>query len=264
MAGGNDALVNLLQGGGEDQLAQFRLAEQENLQQWPRADLDVGQQSQLFHGGNGQILRLIDDQQGAMAIPVPGPELMGQALQQLAFLDDARGHAKLVGDHLEQIVRLQLGTDQIGHVDILLGQPLQQGADEGGLAGARAPGDHHEAFRPHEGVGHVGLRLGVTLVGVGKSVIRAQPERLRAEFVELLIHEDASLQSCRGETGGHDATEAQRTQALAPGEANACGNQSPSRDSSLARRPSKARITALRSRCGTSRRNGMRIRWPRQ
>ena len=196
MAGRHDPLVHLLQFRAQHQLPQFRLAQQEDLHQGLAVDLDIGQQAQFFHGGYRQVLGLVDNEQGAQAVAMPAAQLLGQPLQDFALLDIVQGHAELVGDHLQQVVGLELAADQVGNAHVLAGKVFNQSADQGGLAGTGPAGDHDKAFLAHKSKGHIGTRLRVALVGIGEGVIRAQQERFGLEAVKLVIHCD-SLPRCR-------------------------------------------------------------------
>ena len=64
-----DALAQLPQARAVQAVAQFRLAEQDDLQQLAVVGLDVGEQADLFEQFLGQILRLVNDEHGFPALP---------------------------------------------------------------------------------------------------------------------------------------------------------------------------------------------------
>ena len=68
VAGGRHALAELLHLGALQDLAELGLADQEALQQRLVAELEVRQHAQLFHRARRQVLRLVDDQQAALAL----------------------------------------------------------------------------------------------------------------------------------------------------------------------------------------------------
>ena len=67
MAGGSHALAQLHHAGALQNLTELRLADQKGLQQSILSILEVGQHSQLFHRLGLQVLRLVNDEQTALA-----------------------------------------------------------------------------------------------------------------------------------------------------------------------------------------------------
>ena len=63
-----DALAQLAQAVAVQAVAQFRLAQQDDLQQLAVVGLDVREQAHLFEQFLGQILRLVNDEHGFLAV----------------------------------------------------------------------------------------------------------------------------------------------------------------------------------------------------
>jgi hypothetical protein len=68
VAGGRHALAELLHLGPLQDLAELGLADQEALQQRLVAELEVRQHAQFLDRARRQVLRLVDDQQAALAL----------------------------------------------------------------------------------------------------------------------------------------------------------------------------------------------------
>src|SRR3954469_15060423 len=67
MVGGGDALSELVERRIAQHLAELWLTEQKALQPGRRSDGDVGQHPKLLEGLEGEVLRLVDDEQGPSA-----------------------------------------------------------------------------------------------------------------------------------------------------------------------------------------------------
>ena len=82
MVGRGHALAQLLQPRTAENGAELRLPKQKTLQRHGPVDYDVGQHAQLFEGLEGQVLRLVDDQQYASAVALLRQHEVVDALQQ--------------------------------------------------------------------------------------------------------------------------------------------------------------------------------------
>src|SRR6185312_10672097 len=65
---GRDALGELMQARGEQQFAQLRLSDEDQLQDLKFVSVDIGNHSQVFERFRREILRLVDDQDGSPSI----------------------------------------------------------------------------------------------------------------------------------------------------------------------------------------------------
>ena len=86
MVAAGDALSQLAQLGAVQHLAQFRLADQDDLQQFLCGRLQIGEQADLLEDLGGKVLRLIDDDDDA---PAFGVRRQQPAIQGVHHLLDA-------------------------------------------------------------------------------------------------------------------------------------------------------------------------------
>src|SRR5690606_31993571 len=82
MGVGGDALAELLELLAGKGFPELRLPQQERLEQGARPFLEVGEHAQLFERAHGKVLRLVDDEGGALSLPVNATEEGLQASQQ--------------------------------------------------------------------------------------------------------------------------------------------------------------------------------------
>ena len=75
-------LAKLLEPRTAEHSAELWLSEQKTLQRHRLVDHDIGQHPQLFERFEGQVLRLVDDQQHAPAVALLGQHKVVDALQQ--------------------------------------------------------------------------------------------------------------------------------------------------------------------------------------
>ena len=169
-------------------VAEFGLAEQDGLQQRPAADLEVGEHAQLLERGDRQVLRLVDDQQGALA----GAQLLVEPLldriEQPRLLDRAGVEAEPLRDQPEHVVALDLGRDQADRVQpgaIDIGQQMR---DQGRFARPDLAGDDDEALALGEAVAEIGHRLPVGPAVEPEARVGRQLEGLSGQAVMLGVH----------------------------------------------------------------------------
>ena len=141
-------LGQLLQRRRGQQLAQFVLADQDDLQQLALGRLEVGQQAQLLQHVGREVLRLVDDQHAAVSGGVAAQQEDVERVEVVLHRRRARrrirqGDVKLFADRLQQLADGQLGVEDVGHM-AASGNLLQEAAADGGLAGADVAGQQHE------------------------------------------------------------------------------------------------------------------------
>src|SRR5215469_3511293 len=188
MIGGDDALAELGEVVGGEDVAELGLAQEAELDGGDVVDLEVGEHAELFQGAHGEVLDLVDDDEdaAAAALIVEGEAL--QVAEQGGLVDAAGVDAEGGGDHAQRVVGLDLGGDELGGEElggIELGEEM---ADEGGLAGADLAGDDDEALALVQAV----LQIGDSLLMAGgakeEARVGAELERLAAQLVEVVIH----------------------------------------------------------------------------
>ena len=174
--------------GAGELVAEFGLAEQQRLQQGAAADLEVGEHAQLFERRDRQVLRLVDDQQGALA----GARLLLEPLldrvEQPRFLDRAGVEPEPLRDQAQHVVALDLGRDQADRVQagaVDIGQDMR---DQGGFARADLAGHDDEALALGEAVAEIGHRLPVRPAVIPEARVGRQLEGLSGQAIMLGIH----------------------------------------------------------------------------
>src|SRR5262249_49979745 len=80
-------LAKLRHFGALHRAPEFRLPDEEALQQRVRLELEVRQHPQLFDGPRREVLRLVDDEQRALPLLAHRDEKRFQRQQQVGFLD---------------------------------------------------------------------------------------------------------------------------------------------------------------------------------
>ena len=169
-------------------VAEFRLADQEALQQGVVFELEVGQHAQLLDRRGGEVLRFVNDQQRALARRGDRHEVGLDRQQQAGLVEVAAGHAKSGGDHAQHVVGVDLGADDVGGDHAFGVELLKQAAHDGGLAGTDLAGDDDEAFALVQAVLEVGHRPPVAATTVEEGGIGVELEGLAAEFEECFVH----------------------------------------------------------------------------
>ncbi len=185
-----DALRQLAQVRTLEHRAQFRLADQDDLQQLLRRGLEVGEQAHLLEHVGREVLRFVHHQHDAPAAAVRVEQEMREQVHQR--LDAAGGlrrhvHLQLVADALQEFGgRHPRVQDQR---DIAVGRELlQQAAQHRGLAGADLAGELDEAAGLADAVGQVRQRLRVALAEVEVARVRRDRERLFVQPEKASVH----------------------------------------------------------------------------
>ncbi len=180
-------------------LAEFRLAEQENLEQRMAAELEIRQHAQLFERRDREVLPLVDDQQSAAA----GARLFAQILlhraQQFGLALPFPFDAELFGDEAEQVVALDLRRHQLDRGQAIGVDRVHQMPDQRCLARADVAGDDDETFALREAIAEVGHRFAVGAAFEIEMRVWRQLERTPGETIELIVHRKNSrclVRSC--------------------------------------------------------------------
>ena len=143
-----------------------------------------------------EVLRLVHDQHGALALRVHLDQEMHEVVVQLdVFLAP---HLEPEGEAhpLQQPPRLAAGVAHEPHHQRLV-EALEQAADQRGLARADLAGDEQERGVVQQAVLHQEQRPHVVLGEVQEPRVRPQRERLLAEAVELLVHRQYAYSALR-------------------------------------------------------------------
>ena len=157
-----DALGDLAQFRALEQLVQFRLADEDNLQQLFLGRLQIRQESNLFQDVGGQVLRFINDEHRPSALLMRCQQMLIQRIDQ--HLETGRagwiGQAQFVTHGGQQLDAGQARIPEQRHIDFRR-QLFQQGAAQRGLAGTDFAGQLHKATVSLDTVEEMGHRLAV-------------------------------------------------------------------------------------------------------
>lgn len=193
MAGGRHTLAELLHLGLLQDAAEFRLADQKGLQQGLVGELEVGEHAQFLDRTRGEVLRLVDDEQAALALGDLVDEEGLQRHQQLGLGRILDAHTEGRADHAQRVFGIELGRHDIADDDIAAVQAVQQPTQQRGLAGTDLAGDDDETVIAQHAIVKVGLGPAVLLATEVEVGIRAELEGLAAQPVKGFIHVTAAL-----------------------------------------------------------------------
>ena len=187
-----DALRKLAQLLLREHLAQFRLADQDDLQQLLRRGFEVREQAHLLEHVGVEVLRLVHHQHDAPAAAVRIEQEVREEVDER--LDAVFGagrhlHVQLVADG-EQEFRGRDARVQDQRDVAMRRELLQEAAEHGRLAGSDLARQLDEAAGLADAIGEVGERLGVALAEVEVSRIRRDRERLFVQPEEARIHDE--------------------------------------------------------------------------
>ena len=182
IAPGN-ALRELPQVVAIQEIAQFRLSDQDDLQQLLGRRFEVGEEAHLFQRFRRQILRLIDDHDDPAALGVRRQEPLIQRIHHVlhAFAVGIRDrHPEFLADGLQELHGREARIENHGHVGVMR-HPRQQRSHDGGLAGADFAGQLDEAAGFVDAVEQMRQRFGVPLAQIEVARVGGDREGLFAE-----------------------------------------------------------------------------------
>ena len=185
----DDALRQLLQPGLGQPVAQFGLADEDDLQQLALGGFEVREQAQLLEHRGLQGLRLVDHEQRMAAL---GVGLEQEAVERVDMRLDAgaggqRFDAELAAHGLQQLDHAQAGVEDVGHHAVRR-QLLQEAAHDGCLAGTDLARQQHEATAAAHAIQQVRQRLAVALAHEQKTGVGGEREGLAAQAEERRVH----------------------------------------------------------------------------
>ena len=161
---------------------------------WRSFEVSVSrfEQPHLLEGLALEILRLVDDQQDALLIPLLLDQETVQRIVQGALRVALVGEApNLRIDRLQQLETGELRIEDEGHL-ALGAEALEQRAAERRLSGTDFTGNRDEALALLDAIQQVGQRFAMRLRQEQKTGIRAQRERFFAQAIERGIHPRAA------------------------------------------------------------------------
>jgi len=155
----SDSLAQLSQVFTGEELFQFRLADQHDLDQFLPGRFQVGDKADLFQYFGGEVLGFVDYQDHDPAGAVFPEQEFVERLVQFAGFTAAGGDAEFPVDLLQEAEWRQCGVENQGGAMCLRRQLPQQGPDDGGLAGTHFAGEFDETGAGVDGVEKVGEGL---------------------------------------------------------------------------------------------------------
>ncbi len=184
-----NALSDLPQLVAGEQGAQFRLAHQDDLEEFLLGCFQVRQQPHLFDHVLAQVLGFVHQYYGVTALAVGSEQIViqriGHRLDAIAAF--GRRNAKLSTDAREELAYRYAGIEDQRHVHVAW-QILQHRAGDECLAGADLTGELHEAAALADAVGQMGKRLPVPRAEIEVTRVRGDGKRAFGESEITLVH----------------------------------------------------------------------------
>ncbi len=172
---------------GCDNVEEFLLPHEEDIQQLSIGILDVGEQPDFLQQGLVQTLGLVDDKQGIASGGAGLAQELFEVEQKINLVRVASAHAVGGRDKVEKRHGGQARILDGGHDNILV-ELAEQGADEGGLAGAHAPGKQQKSLAVAHAVDQYRQGLPVLAPQPQEGRVGADLERLLRQSVEVAVH----------------------------------------------------------------------------
>ena len=171
-----------------EQLLEFGLAQQQRLQQRMRPELEVRQHPQFFERADRQVLRFVDDQQGAASVArfLVQEQLDRREIGGLVAAGDVEPEAAR-GD-VDHFLAVERAGDHLTHGHAIIVELLLEMRDQRRLARTDFAGDHHEAFALVEAIAEIAQRLLVRDALVIERRIGRELERPLAESIIFFVH----------------------------------------------------------------------------
>ncbi len=183
-----DPLAQLAQPGPGEPRFELGLADQEHLEQLAALKLQVGEQPDLLEQLAVQVLRFVEQQDGAVAVRLEREQVALELGQDLRLAAPGRqAEAEPEADLLEQLGAGEGGVGDQRHLDAPL--PFVEHAEErGGLAGPDLAGDEHEGLAVLDPEPQVGERFQVLGAREDEPGLVAGRERVLAQAEMALRH----------------------------------------------------------------------------
>ncbi len=188
----NDALAKLLHILSVHHRAQLRLADQKALQQCLVFQLKIGQHAQFLDRLRREILRFVDDKQGALAIDGQLAEKSLQRSEQDGLADRPNGKPEGNPDGAQDVVGVESRADELRRNDLGAIELLEQAADDRRLAGTDLSGDDDETLALVKPVLEICERALVPSASEEKRRIRVELEGLACQPIEGFVHRTAT------------------------------------------------------------------------
>ena len=186
---GDDPLRQLAQIRSLQHPGQFRLTQQDDLQQFALVGLQVGEQAHLLQHVDREILCLVDDQHRMSAPGVGVEQVAVEAIDEDldAGIAGRKVNAEFDAEARQQLLHGQLRVEYVGNV-AGIGNLFEQAAAHRGLARAHLAGQQDEAAAAFDAIQQMGERFLMALAHVQVTRIRRDRKGRLAEAEILQIH----------------------------------------------------------------------------
>ena len=188
VAGGDHALPELQHLRALHRAPELGLADEEALQQRVGLELEVRQHAQLLDRARREVLRLVDDEQRALALLAHRHEERLEREQQVGLFDVLRAQAERRCHEAQRVFRVELRADEVAGDHLLRIELVEQAAHDRRLAGTHVAGDDDEPFVLVHAVLEIRHRAPVLPAAEEERRIRVELEGLAGEPVEGFVH----------------------------------------------------------------------------
>jgi len=183
-----DALAELFEVGLGDFVAEFGLADEDDLEEFVGGGFQVGEHAEFFEDFVGEVLGFVDDDDDEA--------VFGKLLDE--ELVDGEEHAgfvgvggcfdgELVADEADELGGVEVGVADEGDLGVVLEVPEEEVRDEG-FAGADFTGEEYEAAALFDGVDEVGESFVVSRCFEEEAGVGGVAEGEELEIVVVEVH----------------------------------------------------------------------------
>ncbi len=188
VAGGDHALAQLQHLRALHRAPEFRLTDEEALQQRVRLELEIRQHAQLLDRARREVLRFVDDEQRALPLLAHRDEEGLERKQQIRFFDVLRAQSERRCHETQRVFGVDLRADEVACDDLLRVELVEQAAHDRGLAGPHVAGDDDEPFILMQPVFEIRHGAPVLPAAEVEGGIRIELEGFPREPVEGFVH----------------------------------------------------------------------------
>ena len=185
---GDHTLPQLLHLRAAHHLPQFRLTDQEALQQRLVAELEVREHAQLLDRARGEVLRFVDHEQRAFLFHCALAEEGLQRREQHGLVERLHRQPERHGDRAQHVLGVELRADELRCDDLRWIELLEQAAHDRRLAGADIAGDDDEPFALVQTVLEIGEGALVAAAAEVERRIGIELERLAGQPEKGFVH----------------------------------------------------------------------------
>src|SRR6266571_4353622 len=189
MVGRRYTLPQLFEPRAPKDRAELRLPEQKALQRHCLVDDDVGQHAKLFKSFEGQVLRLIHNQQHTPAVALLRQHEVGYTLKQGALGQPFFTNTEPACHEVQKVISSQLGGYYLRSDKITLVDCRQQVVYKNGFTRTDFAGNDEEALGVMQPVYQIGHRLPMHRAFEEKPGIRGKLEGRGSEPVKFSVHD---------------------------------------------------------------------------